>query len=92
MCSVHWHPEFLGAHSYPHCVLISRVFLRTPAPTLPQKKMCKMDKNPDFILILHMSWDSDRLDNLWLQTLYELWKFFKHSSKICRKYYKNEWF
>ena len=34
-----------------------------------------MDKNPNFILILHMSCDSDRLDNLWLQTLYELWIF-----------------
>ena len=39
-----------------------------------------------------MSCDSDRLDNLWLQTLYELWNLFKHSHKIYRKYYKNGWF
>ena len=34
-----------------------------------------------------MSCDSDRLDNLWLQTLYELWNFFKqsHSRKILQK-------
>ena len=36
--SVHRHPEFLGAHPYQHCVLIFRVFLSTPAPTLPHKK------------------------------------------------------
>ena len=36
--SVHGHPEFLGAHPYPHCVLIFQVFLSTLAPTLPPKK------------------------------------------------------
>ena len=36
--SVHKHPEFLGAHPYPHCVLIFQVFLSTLAPTLPPKK------------------------------------------------------
>ena len=36
--SVHGHPEFLGVHPYPHCVLIFYVFLSTFAPTLPPKK------------------------------------------------------
>jgi hypothetical protein len=46
--SVHWHPEFLGAHPYPHCVLIFRVFLRTPAPILPHKKISKNGQESKF--------------------------------------------
>ena len=46
--SVHRHPEFLGAHPYPHCVLIFRVFLSTPAPTLPHKKISKNGQESQF--------------------------------------------
>ena len=37
--SVHWHPEFLGAHPYWHCVTILLVFLSAPAPVLTLKIM-----------------------------------------------------
>ena len=56
--SVHWHPEFLGdQHPYPHCVLIFRVFLSTPAPTLPHKKISKNGQESQFhINSSHVLW------------------------------------
>ena len=49
-----------------------------------------MDKNPNFITFLHISCDSDRLKNLWLQTFY-LWTLkilqtFRFLQKILQKW------
>ena len=61
-------PEFLGAHLYPHCVLVFRVFLWAPAPTLPPKKLkLEIEKSPNFRIIIIMSCDTDNFGNFFLK-------------------------
>ena len=87
--SIHWHPEFLGAHPYLHCVLISRVFLRTPAPTLPHKKMCKNGQESRFHI------NSPYVLRFWQIRQFMITNIvwiLKKFHKIYRKYYKNGWF
>ena len=87
LISVHGHPEFLGAQPYMHCVLIFRVFLSAGAPalTLPPKKLrLKIEKSPNFKIIIIMSCDTD---NFW-STFMKFGKYFKDLQKMFKKLLK----